>query len=455
MRTRSRTRSLPSSRPARASSTSSSPAATTRSRSSGSPDLSLIANEAGFAGQFNNNEYYGALASSDLLTDNPYLDTRPVPASGRQLFVPDLAGGRLVETPAQIAGAVTSFENSSGTLRSSTAFVSGYDFVTDGSQQVAQRLRSILGGTSVQHAARHEHPVQPRHLLVEERALQRGASRPLGQAAINDWNGHYDNTRALMANGDLLSTSELDGDARLLRRHLPHDGLPRRLPDDGRDHRDARRSTGPQYFAGTGTGFVGNTGLRPRQHRQRRVLRRADGGLRRPPRRHRLDRPGAQPREGGLLPLARRLQLLRREDALRGRALRPADVRRRQRLRPRSARARPGAGAVARPGATARRARRAPRKACSPRSPERRVQAAGFAVTPAFSGPRHRPARQLLHERRPGSGAELPAAAAVRDAVRERAGPGRARRRDRQPHQRGSHRVRPGQRAADARPDRK
>ena len=67
------------------------------------PDLSLIANETGFAGQFNNNEYYGALASGDLLTDNPYLDTRPVPASGRQLFIPDLAGGRLVETPAQIA----------------------------------------------------------------------------------------------------------------------------------------------------------------------------------------------------------------------------------------------------------------------------------------------------------------------------------------------------------------
>ncbi len=52
------------------------------------PDLSLIANESGFASQFAPNEYYGALASGDLLTDNPYLDTRPVPASGRAALHP-------------------------------------------------------------------------------------------------------------------------------------------------------------------------------------------------------------------------------------------------------------------------------------------------------------------------------------------------------------------------------
>jgi len=44
------------------------------------PDLSRIANETGFASSFGRNEYYGALASGDLLTDNPYLDTRPIPA---------------------------------------------------------------------------------------------------------------------------------------------------------------------------------------------------------------------------------------------------------------------------------------------------------------------------------------------------------------------------------------
>ena len=78
------------------------------------PDLSLVANESGFAGQFAPNEYQGSLAAGDLLSDDPYLDTQPVPASGQQLFPPNLAGGRLVETAQEIANAV---DCSSSTLR--------------------------------------------------------------------------------------------------------------------------------------------------------------------------------------------------------------------------------------------------------------------------------------------------------------------------------------------------
>ncbi len=223
------------------------------------PDLSRIANETGFAGMFNNNEYYGALASSDLLTDNPYLDTRPVPASGRQLFIPDLAGGRLVETPTQIANAVTSFENSNGTLRSSTAFVSGYDFVTDGSQLVTQRLQSILGTPSVKSLIDTTTPFVPA-TSWSKNGLLNAAFPPLGQAAINDWNGHYDNTRALMANGDLLSASELTGT------HAFSGGIFLTMGcHAGFQTTDAIIGTPvadwAQYFAGTGTGFVGNTGF--------------------------------------------------------------------------------------------------------------------------------------------------------------------------------------------------
>ena len=223
------------------------------------PDLSLIANETGFAGQFNNNEYYGALASGDLLTDNPYLDTRPVPASGRQIFIPDLAGGRLVETPAQITSAVTSFESSNGTLRNSTAFVSGYDFVSDGSQLVAQRLQSILGASSVRSLIDTTTPFVPA-TSWSKNGLLNAAFPTLGQAAINDWNGHYDNTRALMANGDLLSASELTGT------HAFSGGIFLTMGcHAGFQTTDAIIGTPvadwAQYFAGTGTGFVGNTGF--------------------------------------------------------------------------------------------------------------------------------------------------------------------------------------------------
>jgi CSLREA domain-containing protein len=215
------------------------------------PDLSLIANESGFATQFGPNQYQGSLAAGDLLSDDPYLDTNPVPASGQQLFPPNLAGGRLVETAQEITNAVNAFEHAPtpGTLRSSTGFVSGYDFVADGAQQVATNLRAkgvnvtTLGG--------------PTSLFSLTQFL--GAAFPTGgsPANINSWNGHYDNYRAQMANGDILSTS----------------GVPAGLNNGvfftmgchaGFQTTDAVVGSTvldwPQYFAQHNTGFVGNTG---------------------------------------------------------------------------------------------------------------------------------------------------------------------------------------------------
>ena len=94
-------------------------------------------------------------------------------------------------------------------------------------------------GTLGEEPDRHDHPVRARDVLVEERPPQRGIpdarpggdqrlERPLRQHARPD--GKRRPPFGLRA----------DGDTRLLRRHLPHDGLPRRLPDDRRDHRDAR-----------------------------------------------------------------------------------------------------------------------------------------------------------------------------------------------------------------------
>src|SRR5581483_11449893 len=218
------------------------------------PDLSLIANENGFADQFGPNEYYGALASGDLLTDNPYLDTRPVPAGGRQLFIPDLDGGRLVETPSEVSGDISRFESSGGILKSSTAFVSGYDFVTDGSQLVQSRLGGILGSANV----RSLYGGWTGNQLL-------GAAFPTGgAAAINDWNGHYDNYRALAGNGtDLISTSMLTG------AHALSGGIFFTMGcHAGFQTTDAIvGATAPsaldwaQYFSRAGTGFVGNTGF--------------------------------------------------------------------------------------------------------------------------------------------------------------------------------------------------
>jgi len=217
------------------------------------PDLSLIANETGYASSFDRNEYFGALASGDLLTDNPYLDTRPIPASGRQLFVPDLVGGRLVEKPDQIGAAIDRFETSKGKLQSSTAFVSGYDFVSDGSALVQSRLASTLGSGNV------------RTLIGDtwSKTDLYGAAFPTtGPADINDWNGHYDNHQALAANGDrsnLISTDDLGA-------HAFNGGIFFTMGcHAGFQTTDAIVGASvldwAEYFAGTATGFVGNTGF--------------------------------------------------------------------------------------------------------------------------------------------------------------------------------------------------
>ena len=68
-------------------------------------DQTQQANELGFRSNFGfvNNEYVGAVAAGDLLTDDPYADPDPQPFLGGSLYVPKLALGRLVETPQDIS----------------------------------------------------------------------------------------------------------------------------------------------------------------------------------------------------------------------------------------------------------------------------------------------------------------------------------------------------------------
>jgi len=222
------------------------------------PDLSLIANESGFAGAFGANEYYGSLASGDLLTDDPYLDTRPIPASGRQIFIPDLIGGRLVEKPDQIVGAINDFEAANGALQRTSAFVSGYDFVSDGSQEVADRLGSILGTANVKSL------ISPPNWSKSD--LLTNAFPASGPATINDWNGHYDNYQALPADGNqstLVTTADLNGPYALSGGIFftmgCHAGFQTTDAIVGSSAPDALDWA--EKFATSGTQFVGNTGF--------------------------------------------------------------------------------------------------------------------------------------------------------------------------------------------------
>jgi hypothetical protein len=173
-------------------------------------DQTQQANELGFASSFGfvGNEYTSAVQRGYLLSDDPYADADPQPLFGDSLYVPKLALGRLVETPQDIDNQLDAYQTANGLVNPQTKLVTGYDFLTDGSQAVD----SALGRTA------------PNGSLISESwtadqlrtALLGGATQPL----IDSLNAHYDQHRALSAQGNathdesqpnLFTTTDLRG----------------------------------------------------------------------------------------------------------------------------------------------------------------------------------------------------------------------------------------------------
>ena len=113
-------------------------------------DRTTVANEAGYAETFaTGSELSTTLRQGYFVSDDPYGDVDPIPFFDRQLHIPDVPVGRLPTTPAAAARAVVRFTAFDGRLAPVTAATSGYDFLSDGAQQVDAALRSIPGVTGV------------------------------------------------------------------------------------------------------------------------------------------------------------------------------------------------------------------------------------------------------------------------------------------------------------------
>ncbi len=79
------------------------------------------------------------------LSDDPYGDFDPTEFS----FAPDVALGRLVETPTQIEAQVQSYLDSDGYVAPQRSFVTGYDFLSDGAAEIFDSLSgAVPGGAS-------------------------------------------------------------------------------------------------------------------------------------------------------------------------------------------------------------------------------------------------------------------------------------------------------------------
>ena len=107
-------------------------------------DTTRVGNETGYADEFDvNGPYHGALGTSHFLSDDPYGDLDPIQWATRRLYVPELAVGRLVETPDEIIAQLDAFTGAAGRLDASRAYAAGYDFMTDGARSVRATLERV------------------------------------------------------------------------------------------------------------------------------------------------------------------------------------------------------------------------------------------------------------------------------------------------------------------------
>ena len=178
------------------------------------PDRTRIANESGYGaavqsvsgGSTFDNELSGSLGDGNFLTDDAYGTAAGVSVDDHELFVPDVALGRLVETPEDITGSIDTFLTNSGELDPTTAasgLVTGSDFMTDGAQGVASALSG--NGLTVDSS------------LISDAwnaADLTGKLLPSGSPApgVVSLNGHFDQTHLLTGDGHGVVASSVLAD---------------------------------------------------------------------------------------------------------------------------------------------------------------------------------------------------------------------------------------------------
>jgi hypothetical protein len=236
-----------------------------------------------------------ALATMNILTDDPLADVDAIEWLDHSLHIPDLGIGRLVESPADIVAQANQFVAANGVLDPTTALTTGYDFLTDGSTGVDDALEARI-------------PDANRQQLINEtwtRADVTGKLFPAtGQApGVASVNAHYDHSRALPALGNsTLDESDLytvkddvkkvGNDLKLTQRILftmgCHSGLAlpdayvgdtsERAPDWAQAYLGEKQKAAV-YFANTGFGYGDTAAVAYSEEVMRQFALRLDGSL--------------------------------------------------------------------------------------------------------------------------------------------------------------------------------
>ncbi len=227
------------------------------------PDTTRLANEREFAQELaGNDELVASLRGGWVLTDDVYVDRAPITVGTAELYVPNLALGRLVESPADIVAALNDFVAYQGHLDARTALSVGYDFLTDGANAVQSALVTN-GFTTDTNAAVLIGDTWNAGQLQAALLGQNGFAVP----DIASVNAHYDDYRSLPADENtnnsqtnLFTTGNLPATRTLARSLLfsvgCHGGL--NVPDTTQA---SRANDWAQSYSRQGAVWLGNTGF--------------------------------------------------------------------------------------------------------------------------------------------------------------------------------------------------
>jgi streptogramin lyase len=171
-------------------------------------DGTTIANEFDFRNELDGQLAGGSGSAQNSVTspfwqsmvrsDEPYGDAAARRSGDGYLYVSDVALGRVVETPAEIVDALDTFVSFGGNLSIDTATVLGYDFLSDGSEAVADEL--VGAGLPVYRALASGRNATDTGLWTADDATEE--LRQAGTEALISLNAHFDYYRALPSVGD-------------------------------------------------------------------------------------------------------------------------------------------------------------------------------------------------------------------------------------------------------------
>ena len=102
-------------------------------------DEALIANEYNYAANAYTDQLSGSFSYFYFLSDDYYAGLLPFPYGNREFYLPQVAIGRLVETPSEMAGVITEFMTNP-VQQPDDAMITGYDFLIDQATEISDTL---------------------------------------------------------------------------------------------------------------------------------------------------------------------------------------------------------------------------------------------------------------------------------------------------------------------------